>query len=294
MNTLAHAAEENLQDIPFLNQEVTFGTDVHFNEKHCTECHLQLPSKGGETFLRFSDYTATCRCHGYTSENYSHPVNIPLPAEIKEKMPPDFPLQEGKITCNTCHAIEIQCDIEHDSQQLKRKFLRRYSFQSRTALCFQCHEESNYKRLDPHEQLDEAGEIIEEKCLYCHEIKPDEKQATLKKQRRGAPGTVEFVAELSTLCFRCHFRQTKRHIVNMNHLQRPPAKIRANMLKSERKLRVILPLDDAGSITCATCHNPHQRGVIPFESPGAKGASEKSRLRVTNTNNQICKVCHYT
>ncbi len=293
MCTFAFAEDKSPQEAPFVNLQVTYDTDVHFNEMYCTECHMQIPVKGGETFLRFNEDAQTCRCHGYTTETYTHPVGMPPSAAIKENMPPDLPLAEGKITCNTCHAIAMQCNAGQQTRRSNKQFLRFYSPKSRTALCYQCHKKTDYERLSPHRQLDENGKIIEVKCLYCHKFKPDEKTATLEKQRSDTPGTVEFVAELSTLCFRCHFRQTKQHIITVNHLLvKPPPKIRANMRLSEKMRWIILPLDDAGSLTCATCHNPHERGVIPAASPGAKGASEKSRLRVTLKNNKICKACH--
>jgi hypothetical protein len=282
MSIIANAAETSRREIPF----------IHFNENYCTECHVQIPANGKETFLRFDDYDRTCRCHGYTAETYTHPVAIAPAAEMKMKMGTVLPLDDGKITCNTCHAISRQCTAAAPSPPNNKGFLRIYYPASRTALCYTCHEESDYKRLNPHEQLDAAGNIIEAKCLYCHKMKPDEKHATLKKQRQGYPGTVEFVAKLSTLCFRCHFRQTKQHIVTTYHLRKPPPDIRARMQYSEELLWVILPLDDSGSITCATCHNPHQRGVIPAMSPGARGASEYRRLRVTLDKNRICKACH--
>ncbi len=290
--SLVYAEDNKDQFIPFLNKDVTVSTDIHFSEKYCTECHLQIPKTDGNIFLRFKDYNVTCRCHGYSPESYTHPVGITPSADSKSKIPQKFPLEDGKITCNTCHFISMQCNGDQDLNKQNSRFLRVFSFKSRTALCFQCHESSQYERLNPHEQLDTDGNIIEKKCLYCHRFKPDEKHATLQLQRSGAPGTVEFVAEMSTLCFRCHFRKTKRHIINMNHLRKPSVKIRSKMKKSERKLKVILPLDDAGGITCPTCHNPHQRGVIPLQSPGARGASEKSRLRVPYAQNRICKACH--
>ena len=293
MSSIVYADESSQPKVPFVNPDVTYATNIHNNGYYCTECHRHKPTGDGDKFLLYNDYSLTCRCHGYTTKKYTHPIGCKLSAEKKEMVPADFPLEEGMITCNTCHAIVMQCrDSQNPGVQIEN-FLRVDSSQTRTAICYACHDKTKYARLNPHEQFDQLGRIIESKCLYCHKFKPDEKTATLKKQRAGETGTVEFVAELFTLCFRCHFKQTDNHLVNANHVTRqPPAKILANIQNSERRLDIILPLDDKGGLTCATCHNPHQRGIIPSSSPASKGASEVKRLRVPKEGNRICRACH--
>ncbi len=64
------------------------------------------------------------------------------------------------------------------------------------------------------------------------------------------------------------------------------------MKASEKKFNIILPLNYKGNITCPTCHNPHERGVLPPGQASAKGASEKYRLRMAAENLQICVACH--
>jgi hypothetical protein len=75
--------------------------------------------------------------------------------------------------------------------------------------------------------------------------------------------------------FRTHFLAT------------PSAKTLNNMNKAEEWFYVILPIVPRGRITCSTCHNPHQDGVIQHTA-AARGADAKSRLRLTN----ICFACH--
>ncbi|MCB2182693.1 MAG: hypothetical protein KQH63_11740 [Desulfobulbaceae bacterium] len=292
VSSAAYASKGPPGEMSFVNHGVTPDTNIHFNEEFCTECHLEIPGKGQKLLLRFADFTQTCRCHGYTPENYTHPLGTKLSPEDKRKIPKGFPLAEDTITCNTCHDLTLQCDAQGKANHRNGNFLRVNSLQPRSALCYQCHDISSYQRLSPHQQLDSSGKIIKAKCLYCHRMKPDEKKATLKKQRSGAAGTVEFVEEFNTLCFRCHYRQTRQHIINANHLKPPPAKILANIANSEKRLGVIFPLDGKGAVACPTCHNPHQRGIIPPELPGAKGAGERKRLRVTKQGHKICVACH--
>lgn len=293
MFTIVHA-EDGIQPVPsFLNPDVTGTTDIHNNDQYCSECHTQRPDGTGNKYLRFNDYSLTCRCHGYTSKKYRHPIGTVLSSDKRRMVPDVFPLEDGKITCNTCHQILMQCGDVKYKQKINKNFLRVDSSKERTAICYGCHVEAKYNRLNPHKQFDDDGNIIENKCRYCHKAKPDEKTATLKKQRAGEKGTVEFVAEFFRLCFRCHYNKVAAHLINANHITRePPAKIISNIHISEKELDVILPLDDEGGLTCATCHNPHQRGIIPFSSPASKGASENKRLRVPKAGNRICRACH--
>jgi hypothetical protein len=287
--TLANSA--SLQDLSFINPDVTTATNVHFHEAYCTECHLQRPNKGDAIQLRYKNYTLACRCHGYTPDTYTHPVDIPLSAEKKATIPAEFPLTDDKITCNTCHNMALQCEPTYELKHHNKAFLRTDSSLGRTYLCYQCHKEEQYKMFDPHKQLDASGAINPESCLYCHETKPDEQTATLESRKDGED-TVHLVGDLEVLCLRCHNNKAGNHPLNKNHLVKPSEKVVARMLWSESNLRIVLPLNDEGKITCITCHNPHERGVIPSEKAASAGASDKGRLRKSGGGGSICVVCH--
>ncbi len=259
---------------------VTTTTDLHYTGKYCGECHEKIPQKGGNKFLRFGgDFSQLCKCHGYTSSNYLHPVDIEPSEEKKAKIPGDFPLPDGKVACSTCHDIYMQCQDNPRLKQLNKRFLRGAPYPRRTELCFKCHDEKKYKMLDPHNQLAENGDIIVEKCLYCHVEKPDEKTATYED--------VKLIGNLEILCQRCHGE--RNHPSNANHLRKPSEMTLAIMKEGEKKYNIVLPLDSDGRIGCPTCHNPHEKGVIPVERIGAKGASERFRHRLPG---QICMACH--
>jgi hypothetical protein len=177
-------------------------------------------------------------------------------------------------------------------------------------VCFKCHDKKNEFRIcDPHTQLNEKGDIIREKCLYCHLEKPDEKSATFEIHRKE----VKFIRNLETLCLGCHSSQYHRaHPVNANHVLKPSAEMLSMMKKTEEEFDIVLPLNYDGKIMCATCHNPHERGVIPNEREAAGGASEKFRIRLpgqtekalatgeseeyitrlTSSAGKICLACH--
>ncbi len=83
-------------------------TNLHYTGKYCLECHEKTPTVGEDKLLKFNgDFTQLCRCHGYTPGTYIHPVDIVPSAEKREKIPDDFPLVNGIVTCITCHDIYL-------------------------------------------------------------------------------------------------------------------------------------------------------------------------------------------
>ncbi len=285
--------EEGDLDLMFADKNVTYSTNIHYTGKFCSECHEKTPQEGGEKFLRFEgEYNQLCRCHGYTSENYIHPVDIAPSEEKKEKIPASLPLKNGKVACSTCHDIYLQCRMDRHKKEVNKFFLRSAPYARRTDFCFRCHDEAKYKRLDPHTQIDESGEVVVEKCLYCHVEKPDEKHATFKKAEGIHGSVVKLIGDLEVLCYRCHYKQSTLHPINANHLRKPDDKISEAMKESEKQYGIILPLNYKGEITCATCHNPHERGIIPADRASSKGASEKFRLRLPGKTGEICLACH--
>jgi hypothetical protein len=56
----------------------------------------------------------------------------------------------------------------------------------------------------------------------------------------------------------------------------------------------LLPLGADGTMSCSTCHNPHERGVLPESNPLSSGAESAPirfhRLRMPAQ--ELCKACH--
>jgi hypothetical protein len=259
---------------------INASTDLHFTGKYCRECHEKIPEKGKEKFLKFDgDFSELCWCHGYEAGTYIHPVDVVPSEKKKAKIPKDLPLKQGKLYCGTCHDIYMQCQENPQEKLYNKRFLRGMPYGHRTNICFRCHDDKKYKMLDPHNQIDANGEIIAEKCLYCHVEKPDVKFATFKD--------VKLVGNLEMLCQRCHGE--RYHPAGKDHLLKPSDMTLGTMREGEKKFDIVLPLDYSGKITCATCHNPHERGVIPPTRAGAKGAGEKYRHRFPGS---ICLACH--
>ncbi|MBI5562216.1 MAG: hypothetical protein HY894_05095 [Deltaproteobacteria bacterium] len=148
--------------------------------------------------------------------------------------------------------------------------------------------------INPHEQINDEGEILWGACLICHKSVPDmaaEKSIKDVKLRFDDP---------SETCVRCH--TVKPHpagedspearmsgFVVPNHMVVPRKQIATNMRFALKENRMIFPLDPkTGKIICSTCHNPHERGLLTGRADF--GADATRRLRSATMD--ICPNCH--
>ncbi len=266
----------NLQQ--FLWPETAVNTISKYENPHvlCVSCHAtEKPESGGTLFSPGTDPSSVClNCHEDYKENH-HPVDF-VPAN-----PSNFPLPlfGGEVRCLTCH--EIHGGSSHEGTP---KLLRGGPYADRREPCFKCHVTENYAHINPHKMLDSQGNAIEVNgksvCLLCHSKKPD--------PAVDWTSDVRFRADVGFLCWRCH-PPMPGTFFNEHFLVKPSSKTLQNMRETEERLLVILPLVPRGRITCSTCHNPHQKGVMQHEG-AAKGAEATSRLRMPS----ICFGCHRT
>jgi len=266
------------RDFNFQNADVTPHTNLHYTGQYCKECHEKPPVPGGDLYLRYGgDYGLLCRCHTKSHDVYIHPINVTPTVEKRKRMPLDFPLENGKLTCLTCHDIYRQCQ----KRLFERNSLRGAPYPRRESFCYNCHVMENYEPNDPHQQLNDNDEIVIGTCLICHKDKPEEKHATFKD--------VTFIGDIEMICRRCH-HIAGNHSGNHDHMKSIPSAEGLKRIKLvEAKYNTRLPLDENGKMTCITCHNPHEKRVIPESSLGAKGAGSKYRHRLPGN---LCKECH--
>jgi predicted CXXCH cytochrome family protein len=239
----------------------------------CVACHgIEKPPVGGAVFASGGDVSGSClECHDY-KENH-HPVDF-VPAE-SARMP--FPLFANQVRCLTCHEI-------HGGLGKKgtKNLLRNGPYQDRQEICFRCHSREAYASINPHKMLDDQHRVREVNgksvCLICHSKIPD--------PAKDYTEDVRFRADVGFLCWRCH-PPMPGEFFRVHFLVTPPARTLDNMNRAQERLYVILPIVPRGRITCSTCHNPHQEGVIQRPA-AAKGADTKSRLRLQH----ICFACH--
>ncbi|MBI5695091.1 MAG: cytochrome c3 family protein [Nitrospirae bacterium] len=226
--------------------------DPHKND--CLACHGDTPKKGATldavyAGLKFKGNVGLlCNsCHGAHSV---HPVEVAPAPDMK--VPDYLPLDgKGRINCITCH--EMNCG---GGRVKLRLFDEREG--SMKMLCYGCHDEKKFAKTNPHGGIEEG-----EGCLFCHERQPD--------RRTDTAATVSFITSMRMICLRCHDRHN--HPAGVEHLVMP-----------ETDLPRDLPVDDAGMITCITCHNPH--------IGGEKGSSTALDRRLRRPGDKLCDVCH--
>lgn len=263
--------------------------DPHWRKGYCFACHSKNAKKYPSSFKRKGDIEKVCgNCHDAISgDMLIHATGMVPSRQIKSRMPKSFKLSsDGKIGCLTCHELKYQClEKEYKRKNADSRFFRGGPYKSRTDLCYKCHKKKNYGRLNPHDQINDEGELKVDVCPYCHAQLPD------PRVDKGI-GAVKFVVDdLKELCQRCHRdRPHPGGFAKFDHLVTPSPKIKFFMRHSEEKNNVALPLEPGtGKIFCATCHNPHERGVLRGRYD--KGADDPQRLRL-GAGFEICSACH--
>lgn len=275
----------------------------HWNEDGCIACHLSTP-QGKDMKLRSRDINVLCNnCHDTVSaHNYIHAVGMAPSAEKSERMPEQFRQSikrgGGIVTCIACHDLPMQCKKSRFAERkLNLMFFRGGPYRDRTDLCFNCHNPTHYARLNPHDQISDEGELNTQLCLVCHSVAPNRREA-----KSIDDVSFNVTDDLAKLCTGCHTWKPHpggawaRFAKNSdsegpNHLVNPTDEILKKLKKSEQRGDIVLPLEPAtGRIFCATCHNPHERGV-QRHSHTDRGADGYKRLRIT-PGLPICNNCH--
>ncbi|MDF1535766.1 MAG: multiheme c-type cytochrome [bacterium] len=124
---------------------------------------------------------------------------------------------------------------------------------------------------NPHAFMDEPS-----RCLHCHESRP------IKQGGR-------FVKDIVSLCRDCH---------SVVHRMSHPVDIRP-----QGKISDDLSLDNEGTMTCATCHDPHsasfsskpylRRGIVErLKGMFSSAGYSTYYLRKPNTEGELCLSCH--
>jgi hypothetical protein len=252
--------------------------DPHWTGKHCTECHVaeKIPE------LRFDgDVNDLCnRCHGNEPPVCTkvHRQNSVLSDTMQAIIPADWPRADAIMTCLTCHAVHVQMHVNDIAEKENKNFLRGIMPGDLYSFCFNCHEKERFLKTDPH-QVSVSNEK-QSSCYRCH------------TGDLASGFDICFETSLKTkspsLCLGCHSNVSTGHMVH--------EKLEAEMLeKYEAPLQrledegIELPLAD-GRVHCATCHNPHPKGIIGRKE-AAIGAGEKHFLRISSTYD-LCMVCH--
>ncbi|MDP2688692.1 MAG: hypothetical protein Q8P48_01140 [Deltaproteobacteria bacterium] len=149
--------------------------------------------------------------------------------------------------------------------------------------------------INPHEQIDDEGRVLWRSCLVCHTEAPD-----IKKKLTISDVKVRYADEdYNKLCRACH--TVRKHPASEgisvamsnfaapDHLVVPPKRNYWSMRLTKKEIPMMMPLDPGtGKIICSTCHNPHERGLLPGRADW--GGDYTARLRSAGLD--ICQYCH--
>ncbi|MFQ5427495.1 MAG: cytochrome c3 family protein [Thermodesulfobacteriota bacterium] len=154
--------------------------------------------------------------------------------------------------------------------------------------------EARKSLINPHEQINDEGEILWSRCLICHKTMPD--TVNLKAAKNWK---LRFADDINKNCYICHI--VKKHPgsegigVSMSGFAAPSHLVELsratylNMRLVKKEVPVLLPLDPAtDKIFCGTCHNPHERGVLYGRADW--GADQSVLLR--SEGGDVCQYCH--
>jgi hypothetical protein len=164
----------------------------------------------------------------------------------------------------------------------------------------------NNRPFNAHDQL-AAGKPKTDTCIWCHTGVPD------VEARLEGNAMPELRRKSSGVCNNCH-TVAKGHPNDGPHMGATPSaemmwymaacelqpqmnlplKRLVEYVRAAKRAPRSIPLDEKGSITCYSCHNPHEKGLLPDWNPRSIGAelkqAENHRLR--GRQGQLCIACH--
>jgi predicted CXXCH cytochrome family protein len=278
----------------------------HGDSGLCSSCHTS--AAGGRETLRFEgDVSKLCRsCHdGRLARREAHVTGLKPSEAMAQRIPPQLPLEQGILTCLSCHDVAPICRGGQGATVSDHHFLRGNQASDPLMFCFQCHAPESYRPFNPHDQLAQ-GKSKADTCTWCHRGVPD----VNTPPDPGGPQALR--AKGADLCRNCH-TVAADHPVRAHMGATPPAQMMWYMsayeLKSKMRLplsRLLdyartakraprsIPLDEEGRITCYSCHNSHEKDLLPNWDPRSIGAEPKQSAnhRVRSREGPLCVACH--
>lgn len=279
----------------------------HGDPALCSSCHTTAVA--GRDDLRFDgSISQLCQsCHdGIHASREAHPVDVVPSAAILQRIPSYIPLQDGKLTCFSCHDVSKDCKSKQTVARSNGNLLRGALVSQPIEFCFHCHVQESYRTFNAHNQL-EAGRPKTDACLWCHDRVPD------VNVRIKEDASYALRGKSYEVCNNCH-NVEKGHPTGDSHMNAVPSKemklhmsayeIQPQMnLPFKRLLEYVraanraprsIPLDENGSITCYSCHNPHEKGLLPSWNLRSVGAEPKQAVnhRLRAHESIACRACH--
>ncbi|MBU1233211.1 MAG: hypothetical protein KKD01_06060 [Proteobacteria bacterium] len=290
----------------------------------CGVCHLvhgasevmlwarKMPEKS--TGYKAMDLCVSCHQKGGLAKkkilsDYSHPYNVSM---MDKGMDPQLPvfsvegrrvaLDQGILSCPTCHDPHKGRKVQPGGELAAGDKFLRLTNKPSPELCRQCHSAESRVELTDHDLLAAGSKSMNSQgqsplesgtCGVCHLIHmADNKKlwAIDSKNRSRQPA--------EAVCLACHNTDGTAGTKVLGKRSHP-----VNIDPNRRGITTTLPLYDkkgqkneAGVVTCLTCHNPHQwdpakEAVV--NSAGKEGDGHNSFLRLKSASAPLlCANCH--
>jgi predicted CXXCH cytochrome family protein len=253
----------------------------HWSAAQCNECHVGDAAAGK---LKGDTDQLCLSCHdGKKARAEPHPI-ARLASTAHTTAPKGWPLVEGRLVCLSCHDIVRHCDPAARRPAINPAMLRVHDPEEPLRLCTQCHQASDAWRVSPHRNLDAAGQVIASSCAFCHVQTPP------TSPDGSRTGDALLHADGSSLCLTCHARHWD--VSPLGHVDREASDLTRRIVAARPSAQA-LPLH-GDRVTCYSCHNPHQAGLFPLDSPlgaiSTAPADTRAALRVSSA--ELCLQCH--
>lgn len=241
----------------------------------CSFCHT-VKSGADQTNLKQDVCVA---CHSAAAVNdLIHPLKNTSPGSAKIQIPDSFKLAaDGSMGCLTCH--QVACKVDRSN----RDFLRGGPYKREIDFCYNCHDNSYYQKMNPHEQIQADGTMDKSTCLQCHVKEPKlDDHPTIAR---------EMQLDMTSTCNKCHSLHSHQQNHQGKNIELSQKATIKRFKDTQAKFGISLPLSEDNLIQCNTCHYTHNRGTLATDQVVYEGDGENQRfLRLSKEN--LCYACH--
>lgn len=241
----------------------------------CAICHSDPSAPSPSNLVQ----NVCTQCHAASAiDAMIHPVLHVNTRSEKVSIPPAFKLDEdGSLGCLTCH--KVTCKVDRSN----RSFLRGGPYRKELDFCYQCHSRKNYKKMNPHKQVDVEGQMDRSTCLQCHV-----KQPSLEDHPTIAH---EMQLDMTATCNKCHALHSHEQNHQGKNIELSKVATAKRFRQTQKKFGLKLPLSKDNTIQCNTCHYTHNRGTLAKDQVVYEGTGDNQRyLRLSKEN--LCYACH--
>lgn len=259
----------------------------HWTRDGCSACHDS--THGEPAAIEPVNVTAIClQCHdGEKAAAESHPIGREFKrADIR--LPEGWPAPGGQLSCLTCHDVVMACESSPsaDVKAANPMMMRGGRMTDQATYCGQCHVADLHERFNPHRMLNDNGRVDSNSCMYCHTETMDARASVRRDGRTALRG------DESALCLGCH-AQHEDYFEPGHFGARATDAMKRQLAAAGGRV----PLTPSGTLTCSTCHNPHQRGVFAGDSVLDAGGQRLDRsadqpMALRGFGPGICGACH--